>query len=196
MKNNNLIARTLVLLSVLAMTQGAGQAAVIFDSGNVTFAPTGTQSGRISRDGVPSDWSGPKVFPGVLNPATRYSYELFTLNVGPYSFIQINFDDPSAAFFVSAYLGSFNPASLAGNYLGDPGLSQPFGNPSFFQIVVAPFTTLALPVNETASGGGTGRTIALLVEGFVDTEFNDVPESSSILLLGSGFGLIALLRKP
>ena len=177
------------------MTAGAGQAAVIFDSGSVTFAPAGTQLGRLFRDGVPSDWSGPKIFPGVINPATRYSYELFTLNAGPYSFIQINFDDPAAAFFISAYLGSFNPASLAGNYLGDPGLSQPFGNPSFFQIEVAPFTTLALSVNETASGGGTGRTIDVLVEGFFDTEFNDVPEPSSMLLLSGGFCLIALLRK-
>jgi len=52
-----------VLVGMLLATNLV-QAAVIYDSGIVTFAPTGAQFGRISRDGIASDWSGPKPFPG------------------------------------------------------------------------------------------------------------------------------------
>ena len=183
------------------MIGNLAQAAVIFDSGYVTFTPTGTQFGRISRDGIPSDWSGPKDFPGVFGAPTLRAVEVFTVNVGPFSFIQVNFDDPDAVLFISAYLNSFNPVNSAPNYgldvnyLGDPGLTQFLGNPSFFQIEVAPFSKLVLPVNEVNPGGGTNRILNVLVEGFFDTEFNDVPEPSSMGLMSGGAALVILLAR-
>src|SRR6266478_4535617 len=67
-----------------------------------------TQLGRISRDGITSDWSTPKAFPGVFNPTTVYNYEIFTVNVGATPYIQVSFDDPATTEFVSAYRGSYN----------------------------------------------------------------------------------------
>jgi hypothetical protein len=100
-------------------------------------------------------------------------------------------DDLSENLFISAYLNSFNPAAgQSVNYLGDPGASQDgfFGNPSVFQIVVAPNTTLVLPVNETTVGGGTGAVFDVLVEGFFGPDFSEappVPEPGSLILVGT-----------
>ena len=188
------------VLVVLALAATSVQAAVLYDSGYVTFAPTGTQFGRIFRDGVPSDWSGPKPFPGVTGAPTARAYELITVNTGPFAFIQIDFDDPSVRLFDAAYITAYTPVNSAPNYgldvnyLGDPGLSEPFGFPSFFQIVVAPNTDLLIAINELSPGGGTGRTFSLIVEGFYDTEYNDIPEPSSILLVGGGAALLGALR--
>ncbi len=189
------IALSLLLASTLA------QAAVIFDSGIVTFSPTGTQFGRISRDGTASDWSGPKPFPGVTGAPAARAYQLITVNSGDFPFIQISLDDPLVRLFDAAYITAFNPVNVSPNfgldvnYLGDPGLSEPFGNPSFFQIVVAPHTNILIPINEVSPGGGAGAPFELLVEGFFDTEFNDTPEPSAVLLVGCGLAWIAMLRK-
>jgi hypothetical protein len=175
-------------------------AAIIYDSGNIAFSPTGTQFGRISRDGVASDWSGPKTFPGVTGAPTARAYEVITVNSGPFPFLQISFDDPAALLFDAAYIASYAPVNsppnygLNVNYLGDPGITEPFGNPTFFQILVAPHTNVLIPINEINPGGGTGATFDLLVEGFFDTAFNDIPEPSPILLIGCGAGILALLR--
>ena len=188
-----------VLVGMLLATNLV-QAAVIYDSGIVTFAPTGTQFGRISRDGVASDWAGPKPFPGVTGAPAVRAYELITVNSGGFPFIQINFDDPAAALFSAAYITAYAPVNLAPNYglnvnyLGDPGSSEPLGDPSFFQIVVAPNTNVLIPINEVDPGGGTGQTFRLIVEGFYDTEFNDTPEPSSFILIGCGAALLVALR--
>ncbi|MCC6342654.1 MAG: S8 family serine peptidase [Bryobacterales bacterium] len=134
-------------------------------------------------------------------PTTR-GFQLFSINIGDFPFIQISFDDPAAALFVSAYTNSFSPVNSAPNYgldvnyLGDPGLSQPFGNPSFFQIKVTPNSTILIPINEIGPGGGSGATFNLLVEGFYDTDYNDIPEPGPYFLVAFGLGLIWLVRRP
>lgn len=179
------------------------KASVILDTGVVDFSATGTQFGRISRDGFPSDWSASKAFPGVTGAPTPLEYETITVNSGAFSFIQITLDDPTVSLFASAYLNSYNPVNVAPNYglnvnyLGDAGFSQPFGNPSFFQIVVAPFTNIVININELAPGFGEGSPLELIVEGFYDTDYNDttpVPEPSSIVLLGGGIALLSVFR--
>jgi hypothetical protein len=187
------------------LTPGAW-AAVIFDSGFETFAATGTQFGRISRDGNASTWGSVKPFPGVTGAPAQRGYQLFVIDSGVFPFLQISLDDPTANLFVSAYLNSYNPVNsppnygLNINYLGDPGLSQPFGNPSFFQIEVAPHTQVVLPINEVNPGAGAGAPFQLVVEGFFDTEFNDVPEPGTVTLFAAGVAALiagrvrALLR--
>ena len=199
-KRKRYFSRWLMVPAGLLLFTTLEQAAVVYDSGYIFFAATGTQFGRISRNGVPSDWSGPKTFPGVTGAPTARGYELITVNTGPFPFIQINFDDPAAALFDAAYITAYTPVNSAPNYglnvnyLGDPGLSEPLGDPSFFQIVAAPHTNLLIPINEITPGGGTGRTFRLIVEGFYDTEFNDTPEPSSFLLMGCGAALLGALR--
>ena len=201
MKNLKTFLRRPVLLVALLLVPKLLLASTILDTGLLTFTPTGTQFGRISRDGVASDWSGQKTFPGVTGAPTTRAYEVFTVNSGPFPFLQILFDDPTASLFASAYLNPYTPVNVAPNYglnvnyLGDPGSTQPFGNPSFFQIVLAPNTNFLIVINEINPGGGLGKPMQLTLEGFCDTAYNDsscaVPEPSSLVLLGGGVVVVA-----
>jgi hypothetical protein len=192
-------------LVVLLLAAREVAATPILDTGTILFATTGTEFGRLSRDGVPSDWASTKRFPGVTGAPTARAYDLFTVNAGPYPYLQIVLDDPAAALFASAYLGAFTPVNSAPNYglnvnyLGDAGLTQPVGNPSFFQIVVAPNSTVLIPINELNPGGGAGASFSLLVEGFFDTNYNDtvppVTEPASFALFGSGAAFLAVTRR-
>ena len=186
-----------IVVSSLALMAGAAQGALIFDSGVVGFTASGTQFGRLSRNGVASDWSGPKAFPGVIGAPTARSYELFAVDVGAYPFIQIILDDPAAALFAAAYLDAYTPVNSAPNfgldqgYLGDAGTSQPSGNPSFFQLAVSPDSQLLIAISELNPGGGSGEPFHLLVEGFYDTAYNDTPEPATGLMVLSGLTCFA-----
>src|SRR4051812_6102759 len=185
--------------STLLLTTVA-HAGLILDTGLVTFAPSGNQFGRISRDGLSAVWGEIKAFPGVLGaPATR-AYQTFTIHNLDRTFLQISLDDPDAVFFDAAYRNNFNPVNVAPNfgldvnYLGDPGSSQPAGNPSFFQIVVPTNSTIVIVLNEVNPGGGAGHRFELVVESFYDSSFSEVPEPSSLLLAGSVLLLLLALR--
>src|SRR5262249_55531002 len=123
-------------------------------------------------------------------PATTYHYHVYSVYVYDARFVQVISDELSPNIFVSAYLGSYNPASLGTNYLGDAGTSENFfdTDPLFFQVPVPAYSTLFIVVNETVTNGGLGAAFNLLVEGFLDKEFTDLPEPSTLSL-----GLAALL---
>jgi hypothetical protein len=175
-------------------------ASVLLDTDVIAFTPARIQFGRISRNGEASVWGDVKPFPGVVSGGVVLAYESFTVNNGIYPFIQISLDDPTASLFMSAYLNSYNPINSAPNYglnvnyLGDPGLSQLFGNPSFFQIMVLPNSQLVIPINEITPGGGNGKPFELLVEGFVNASFGEVPEPRPLILGGSGILALLLWR--
>ena len=165
------------------------------------------QLGRLSRDGVPADWSAPYPFPGVLNPTTAFHFITRDLDLGALEagfvyggFIQIDFDSSTPNTFLSAYLDSYNPSNLASNYLGDAGFSgDPFpGDPGFFQVFVPQGHDLVLVLNETLSNGGLGLPGSLQVEAFSDTEFTDlaaVPEPRTWALLVSGVAILLTTRR-
>jgi PEP-CTERM motif len=190
--------RAVASIAFLSIT---AQASVLLDTGYIPFAPNGIQFDRISRDGVSSTWGSVKGFPGTLGDPRPRGYELFTVNSGIFQFLQISLDDPFAVLFVAAYLNSFNPVNsppyfgLDVNYLGDPGSSEPAGNPSFFQIQVAPHSNIVLPVNEVNPGGGAGTPFNLIVEGFTNSSYGTVPEPSSFGLLAFGAAMLVAARR-
>jgi len=190
--------RLLLVLLLAALQTTAVRAAVLLDTGAATFSATGFQFGRLSRNGEASTWGSLKDFPGVIGAPAARGYETFTINNGDRPFLQISLDDPAAGLFVAAYLDSFNPANIAPsygldiNYLGDPGLSQPFGSPSFFQIQVPQYSQIVIPINEVSPGRGAGLGFELIVEGFYDSSYSEVPEPGSLTLLMAGAAAGAL----
>lgn len=194
-----------LLLSAL-LSASFSFSATIFDSGLATVKATDPiQTGRLSRSGVPSDWSVPKAFPGVLNTAISYHYTTFVLPSIMYPYIQITIDDVSgtAQTLASAYLNAYTPNAIAPNfglninYLGDAGTSgNYFGtDPVAFQVVMPIGGTLVLVVND-ASGSGIGQPFRLLVEGFVNTSFNDAPEPATYGLFAVALCLgLAVVKK-
>lgn len=198
------------VLMLLLLATMCAQADVLFDSGALSFARTGTQLGRLSRNGVIPDWSTPSTFPGVINPTTTYGFTTFTFNTGQYQYIAVDVDSTSANLFVSVYKNSYDPTNLMLNYLSDAGTSgNLFGtDPIAFYFLADPFTNLVIVINETNSlGGANGNVIEVAAEGFCDTAYSDVPngtcapvtqtpEPGSMMLLGTGLSLAATrLRK-
>src|SRR5262245_5678452 len=188
MKAISMFGKAAVLMLLAA---SSAQASIIFDINSALTLADPTQLGRLGRNGVPQDWSGGELFPGVLNTTTAYHYHTYVVNVGITPFIQITADSTSLNTFFSAYYTSSLPNS-AGlpnlgfniNWMGDAGFSGNLfpGDPAFFQVVVPLNHNLLIVANNTAAGnGGVGDPFHLLVEGFIDTEFTDpVPEPTPI----------------
>jgi PEP-CTERM motif len=156
-----------------------------------------TQLGRLSRSGIPSDWSFVKAYPGVINPTTVYNYHTYTVNSGVTPYIFITMDSVAANTFASTYLGIYDPLNKAAGYIGDAGSSgNYFGTaPISFEVYVPIHTNFQILVN-TSSNAGIGQPFTVTVQGFIDDEFTPTPEPSSMLLLGSGvLGIAGVIRR-
>jgi hypothetical protein len=156
-----------------------------------------TQLGRISRNGIPSDWSGLKPFPGIINPLTVYNYHTFSVNSGVTPFIFITIDSVPGNTFASAYFPTYDPTNLSLNYLGDAGSSgNYFGtDPVSFEVFV-PVRSNFLVVVNTSSNVGIGQPFTITVQGFLDDQFTSTPEPGTLVLFGSGMlGVVGLVRR-
>jgi hypothetical protein len=130
---------------------------VLATSANVSATINGAgplQLGRLFRDGTPSACPS-KVYPGLLNAATSYGYNVhsYTIEGGASTCLTVNFDPNSGGTpcgtnaHMSAYIGGYDPANQAANYVGDVGSSvtQPFA------FTVPAGATFKLVVTNTAS---------------------------------------------
>jgi len=196
-------ACSLMGMTAFFFTYGVAQATLIFADTISVTAGDPTQLGRLSRNGIPQDWSGGEAFPGVINPATSYHYMTLDLDVAALentsygAFLQISFDSTAATTFLSAYLDSYDPLNLATNWLGDAGTSGNFFgvDPLFFQVVVPSGHHLILVLNESATNGGLNLPGNVLVEAFSDTNYTDLPEPRTLELLACGLAVLLAARR-
>lgn len=112
--------RVFTWVGVFFLFCGLARGGVIYTSVMTIGAGDPTELGRLSRSGVPSDWSVQKAFPGVINTTTSYHYTTLDLNLpvlsAPFNdeiYIQIDVDSASLNTFLSAYLNTYNPVSPA-----------------------------------------------------------------------------------
>ncbi|MEO8367884.1 MAG: PEP-CTERM sorting domain-containing protein [Candidatus Solibacter sp.] len=194
----------LTVMGALGFSARLANAAVLYSSDVSIFGSDPTQLGRLSRNGVPQDWSGQEAYPGIINPATSYHYKTVSIFVPNWlPFLQISLDSNSANIFGSAYDTSYNSANLSQNWLGDAGASGNFfgTSPRFFQVFAQ--TAFATPagglvvivLNETVTNAGLNSPVGVLVEAFSDTDFNEAPEPSTCLLFGAGVVSLAAFHR-
>lgn len=174
-----------LLLAAGLLAGTVAQATLIYDVTGSLTASDPTQSGRMTRNGVASDWSSSKAYPGLFNAGIQHHYQTFLLDLDALEagyetfgkYFQINVDSESTNTFVSVYLNSYDPNNQALNYLGDAGSSgNVFGNARFFQVIAESGNDLVLVFNETTANAGLNQGARIYVEAFTDTEFTDLVE--------------------
>jgi len=197
----------------MTLACGAANATLIYSGSMTLTANDPTQLGRLSRNGIPQDWSGGEVFPGYSNTTTAYYYHVLDLDLGTlesgYSgfgrYLQIEFDSTATTTFLAAYLNVYTAPGQSTQWLGDAGSSGNFfgTDPQFFQ-VIAPTASdhLLLVLNGTGTGAsnGLGLTGNVKVEAFTDTEYTDltpnaVPEPGAWTLLMCAMGWLPTMRR-
>jgi hypothetical protein len=99
-------------------------------NGSLDSTDLKTTNGRLGRADPPSSCAVPKSFPGTLGAGAR-SYDVISFVQGPgASCITVTPTSATGApsvILAAAYLGAFNPANQATNYLADQGaILQPF----------------------------------------------------------------------
>ncbi|MBN8721355.1 MAG: S8 family serine peptidase [Acidobacteria bacterium] len=127
------------------------------------IAATGTQTGRLLRNGVPSSCAVPKANPG-LNDATvvrRFDSYRFTNTSAVTQCYTVNLMQPNTTLFTLSYnANGFIPATPSVNYLADPGASATNSTYSFNVPAGQQFT---IAVHEVNANGGLNTTYTLTV---------------------------------
>jgi len=116
-----------------------------------------TQTGRLARDLNPSDCGGPKTVPDVVDlTPRRFDQYTFTNTSASAVCVQVTINPQSCdgTIFSAAYLGSFNPADVSQNYLGDSGDSPPANTPLSYSFNVPAGATFVVVVHEVEPGAG------------------------------------------
>lgn len=190
------------------------QATVIFTTSYALTNADPSQLGRLSRSGVPQDWSMSLAFPGEINPGVSYHYQTFTLDLdglmtgftfGQYLQVTVDYG-AGTSDFVAAYLDSYNPGAKSTGWLGDTGSSgNQFGNPAYFQTIAGSGHDLVLLLNDTDGAiNATNAAVTIMVEAFTDTMYTDLaalpppgrlPEPASLALAAVAFVALAGARR-
>jgi MYXO-CTERM domain-containing protein len=209
LENKLPFGRSLLCTAALLAALGPAQATVLYTGTLTLTAASPTQLGRVSRTGIPQDWSGGATFGGLINATTTYHYLTLDLDLSALEssfasyggYIQISIDSTATTTFLSAYADTYNPLNPGATWIGDDGSSGNYfpGDTSFFQVIVPSPKHLVLMFNETTTNGGLNLPASILVEAFTDTQYTDlvsnVPEPATWAFMLGGLALLPALRR-
>ena len=153
-----------VVSALFASVSTPAMGAVIGSYAGTWTASETTQLGRIYRDGVPSDGTGSKTFPGGMNLTTSYGIRLYTFhNAGPAAVFDLQGEMANNASFFTAWQGGAYDLTFmnnAPNYLGDAGGSSPSGGFRFLAPADSDFLISVNTVQSTAVGNTFSFTVS------------------------------------
>ncbi len=114
-----------------------------------------TQTGRLSRNAVPSTCAVPKSCPGYTTATGARAYDAYSITnpdaANPVCVTVGLITTCTTNAFVLAYSGAFNPLSLCTNYLGDAGVSS---TSTGFEVTIPPAGQITVVVHEISPGNG------------------------------------------
>ena len=127
-----------------------------------TNAPT--QSGRLNTTSVPSTCATPKACPGLL-AAFNWRYDTLTFRNGPSNAcLSVTLNAPTASFGVAAaaYINSYDPGNVCGNYLADVGpFADSDSGPRAFSFAATSNATIVIVVYQTGLAATTPYTLTV-----------------------------------
>ncbi len=137
---------------------------------------TGTQTNRVSRNGVPSACGSTKAFPGAIAAGPR-TFDSYTFTACRVMCLSSSVTSPNALnIFEVAYSPSFVPGNIATNYIGDAGFSA---NGQTCSITTAASTPYTIVVHDT-SGTSVGSNYNLQ---FPACAFNCTPNQVPVAVV-------------
>ena len=190
---------------------GAGTTALVEINGTTggtpTPTPTGTPSGcvvsgsidtgdptqtdRLFRSGVPQTCP-PTTTCATFGDGLPHHYDeyTFTNTTGSTQCVTVDTDTACTGtnfIFIASYLGSFDPANICTNWIGDSGSSPDIGVPAPFQFNLDDGQTVVIVVSEvTPDAGCAGYTVT--VSGICGGGASPTPSPSATCIPGSPNG--------
>jgi hypothetical protein len=133
---------------------------------------TGTQAGRISRNGVVSACGSPKSFPGAISGT--HDSDSYTFTACQSFCMEVGLRSPSAGLnmFTSAYSPSYDPNNIGTNYAGDAGLS---GSSQSFSIDTTEGSAYTIVVNDVSGNSGNDTYTIQIPACAFNCAFNHLP---------------------
>ncbi len=146
---------------------------------------SGTQTGRLSRDGVASACAAPKACAvGVSTGLRAYDAYTFRNASATAACVTVTLTVPQqlgANYQANSYRNSFDPQNICANYLGDPGASSAtLSTPLVYSHTVPAGETFVVVVH-TTNVGEIGGAYQLKVEGLSNCSGNPQPQLSAAL---------------
>lgn len=156
MSKTNVSRNLRLVLAALAICFAA-HASALAQSCPVNFNTTGsitagdtTQTGHVTRNGVPSDCNG-KVYPGTNDTTAGRHFDqyTFTNTNATAACIGVTFTGTIAGLHSVAYLNNYDPANIQTNYLGDLGVLYTANTTASYSFNVPAGATFVVVVHET-----------------------------------------------
>ena len=141
-------------LDTTAPPSGAGYSAV-----------TGTQTGRLNRNGVISSCASPKATPGLQDSTAGRLYDAYTYTASTSGCVTVTITPSNATALYSAAYGNggYVPTAIQTNYLADYGVTTAGTISYSFNVTAGQNFTVV--VHEVTVGGGNGVNYTLNVSG-------------------------------